>query len=38
MHLKQIRDMMNKNPALTDVKDIVDKDLAENLGFYYQWL
>lgn len=38
MQLKQIRTMMSKKPVLTDVKGIVDKNLAEKAGFYYQRL
>jgi UDPglucose 6-dehydrogenase/UDP-N-acetyl-D-galactosamine dehydrogenase len=38
MPLKQIRDLMNKNPVLIDVRGMVDQNQVKKNGIYYKKL
>jgi UDP-N-acetyl-D-glucosamine/UDP-N-acetyl-D-galactosamine dehydrogenase len=38
MSIKTIREIMNKKPVLVDVRGMVDKEKAEEMGIYYQRL
>jgi UDPglucose 6-dehydrogenase/UDP-N-acetyl-D-galactosamine dehydrogenase len=38
MSMKQILDLMNKNPVLIDVRGMVDRDEAGKVGIYYRKL
>jgi UDPglucose 6-dehydrogenase/UDP-N-acetyl-D-galactosamine dehydrogenase len=38
MTVEEIRKLMNKNPVLIDVRGMIDKDIAEKTGIYYQRL